>query len=64
MIQILKHELEKAIDAFMKEIKVMLHVLDKDEEAETIEKVYQEKRKVMIEDTIHYLEETENIEVI
>ena len=64
MIKIQKDELEKAIHAFMKEMKVMLHAFDKDEEAETIEKIYKEKKEMMIEDTVHYLKEVEHIDVL
>lgn len=63
-MNIKKDELEKALDAFIKELKVMLKVLDKDEEAETIEEVYNKKREVMIDDTVHYLEEVEHIDVL
>jgi len=63
-VNIKKDELEKALDAFIKELKVMLKVLDKDEEAETIEEVYNKKREVMIDDTVHYLEEVEHIDVL
>lgn len=64
MIEIEKEELKKALDAFMKELKVMLHAFDKDEEAETIEKIYDKKREAMLEDTAHYLQEVEHIDVV
>ena len=64
MVEIEKEELKKAIDAFMKELRVMLKAFDKEEEAETIEKIYDEKRETMINDTVHYLEEVEHIDVL
>lgn len=64
MIEIDKEELKKALDAFMKELKVMLHAFEKDEEAETIEKIFKEKRETMLEDTAHYLQEVEHIDVV
>lgn len=63
-MKIKKEELEKAIDAFMKELRVMLKAFDKDEEMEMIEEIYNKKREVMIEDTVHYLQEVEHIEVL
>lgn len=64
MVKIQKKELEKAIDAFMKELTVMLKAFDKDEEAETIEEIYKKKKETMIDDTKHYLEEVEHIEIV
>lgn len=64
MIEIEKEELGKALDAFMKELKVMLHAFEKDEEAETIEKIYNKKRETILEDTAHYLQEVEHIDVV
>lgn len=63
-MKIKREELEKAIDAFVKELMVMLKAFDKEEEAETIEKLYNKKKGVMIEDTAHYLEETEHVDVL
>lgn len=64
MVKIQKKELEKAIGAFMKELTVMLKAFDKDEEAETIEEIYKKKKETMIDDTKHYLEEVEHIEIV
>jgi len=64
VVKIKRDELEKALDAFVKEIKVMLHAFDKDAEAKSIEEIYSKKRDVMIADTIQYLKEVEHIEVL
>ena len=63
MIKIQKEELEKTIDAFMREIVVMLKSFDKDEEVEIIEEIYNKKKKVMINDTEQYLKEVEHIDI-
>lgn len=64
MFKIKREELEKAIDAFLKELKVMLHAFDKDKVVEIVEEIYREKRNVMINDTINYLEEIERVDVL
>ncbi|MBL7101113.1 MAG: hypothetical protein ISS23_04120 [Nanoarchaeota archaeon] len=64
MVKIRKEELEKAIDAFVKEIGVMLKAFDKEKEADVVEDIYNKKKKVMVEDTANYLEEVEHIEVL
>jgi len=52
------------MDAFMKEIKVMLKAFDKDAEADVIEELYDQKKEVMLEDTIKYLKEVEHMEFV
>ena len=52
------------MDAFMKEIRVMLKAFDKDVEAEAIEELYDNKKEIMLEDTVKYLREVERIEVL
>ncbi|MBM3199630.1 hypothetical protein FJZ53_01745 [Candidatus Woesearchaeota archaeon] len=59
-----KEELEKAVDAFVKELKVMLRAFEKEEEAEAVEQIYTEKKDIMLQDTKEYLEEAEGIEVL
>ena len=39
-------------------------VISDEELMETIEDIYDKKKQVMIEDTAHYLEETEGIDVL
>jgi len=48
----------------MKEIKVMLRAFDKEKEADAIEEMYDKKREVMLEDTVHFLKEVEHMEVL
>ncbi|MBU4501141.1 MAG: hypothetical protein KKA79_01000 [Nanoarchaeota archaeon] len=64
MSNIRRDELEKAMDAFMKEIKVMLKAFDKDDEADVIEELYDQKKEVMLEDTVKYLKEVEHMEFV
>ena len=64
MIKIRKEELEKAIEAFVKELKVTLSAFDKEEEAEMIESLYDERKETLIEDTAQYLKEVEHMEII
>lgn len=48
----------------MKEIKVMLKAFDKDDEADVIEELYDQKKEVMLEDTVKYLKEVEHMEFV
>ena len=64
MVKIRKEEVERTINAFMKELLVMLKAFDKDAEAELVGKIYEDKKEVMINDTEEYLREVEHIEIL
>ncbi len=52
------------MDAFVKEMKVMLRAFDQEKEADAVEEMYDKKREVILGDMVHYLKEVEHMEVL